>query len=151
VTFRNTRLLMLHARNTDPLSAHISAARAEGGRQHNEEKIRAFLEEQGGTYTSREIAAALGMEYVTVSPLMRPMARKGLVSNMGLKKNLDTNSWAIAWGIGDGTPELFPALPTGPPQKLKLRLFEKEEVIRLLQSINQAGDQVQNLTDALNA
>jgi len=142
---------MLQARNTDPLSAHIAAARAGGCRKHNEDKIRAFLEEQGGTFTSREIAAALGMEYVTVSPLMRPMARKGLVSNMGLKKNPDTNSWAIAWGIGDGTPELFPALPTGPQEKLRLRLFQKIEVINLLSSINDGGDQFQALTDALNA
>ena len=68
----------LHARNTDPLASRLSALQAESPRGENEAKVLEILKTVDGL-TARELSEVLEIEYVTVSPLLRPMARRGLI------------------------------------------------------------------------
>jgi len=88
----------------------------------------------------------------TVSSQMKPLLRLGLVREAGMRPSDETGRFRIVWALGPGAGEhnLMPQVKAGPQQKLKLRLFEKSEVIRILQSTQQEGHVFQNLTNALN-
>jgi hypothetical protein len=49
--------------------------------------------------TSHEISIALDLSLVTVSPRMRPLARKGLVVDSGERRETASGSRAIVWKI----------------------------------------------------
>ena len=144
------------ARSTDPLTSKLAAARVNSGFVRN---MILHCLQMNGPCDVWQISQFTGIKETTVSSQMKPLLRLGLIHEEGMRPSDETGRFRIVWAFGPDTTILnpsgehtpMPQVKTGPHEKPKLRLFQKEEVIRLLQSINQAGDQVQNLTDALNA
>lgn len=128
-------------RNTDPITSRLADL------QLDTRAIQArviFHLTQYGPKTSRELSEELGIEYVTVSPQLRPLCRDGVVHEEGLKRNT-TGRFAVAWAIG-GTPGGMPALATGPQDHLHFQRFNTwDELHSLFQRSGQAG-----FVDALN-
>jgi hypothetical protein len=123
----------LHARNTDPITSKLSALEAESNRAFNESKVLEILGTTQGM-TSREIAETLEIDYVTISPLMRPMARRGLVHECGTRCNPGTGHKAILWAVGPSQQWVagrsMDATETGPHETL--RWFTEPEILALV-------------------
>lgn len=64
------------ARNTDPVTSQLAAARIKAG--SISAKVLESLKVYGPANTD-ELAARLGLKLVTVSPRLRPLAERGLV------------------------------------------------------------------------
>ena len=54
------------------------------------------------------------MDYVTVSPLLRPMSRKGLIREAGMKQNHSTGHKALVWKAGPSADRNGHPLPANP-------------------------------------
>lgn len=86
-------------RNTDPETSHISANSIRARVPTLESKVLGFLKsrgDQGGT--TEEIALALKLDRVTISPRMKPLMVKGQVIQMG-RRSGKSNKPAIVWGV----------------------------------------------------
>lgn len=137
------------ARSTDPLTSKLAAARVNYSAVRN--LILHHLQ-MNGPSDVWQISHATGIKETTVSSQMKPLLRLGHIHKEGMRPSEETGRYRIVWAFGPSADEHDPMaqLETGPQQKLKLRLFEKSEVIRILQSTQQEGDVFQNLTNALN-
>jgi hypothetical protein len=82
-------------------------------------------------FTAREISELLEIDYVTISPLLRPMARRGLIHEAGMKLNNSTGHKALMWKVGPAagwTPgNSLPARATGPQERH--RWFTADEIL----------------------
>lgn len=87
-----------HARSTDPETSHIAAAMSAPNAASLQARYLAELRAVGNHgLTSRELSERTGIDRVTVSPELRPMARKGLVLDSG-RKRLGPNGYpSIVW------------------------------------------------------
>ena len=93
------KLEMFLVRNTDPETSHIAAASIQEKVPTLESLVLCFLKLQGDTGgTTEEIAAALNLDRVTISPRMKPLFNKGQVIQMG-KRSGKSNKPAIVWGV----------------------------------------------------
>jgi hypothetical protein len=119
----------MSVRNTDPITSKLADLSV--NKEELEQQILAALAD--GPLTSREIAQKLNREYVSVSPQLRPLARKGLVHEAGLKHN-DTGKLAVSWALG-GTPGGMGKVSTGPqPKPFKFKKYSGfNELFALLQ------------------
>lgn len=84
------------ARRTDPETSHMAAAQV----RHKplELKILGCLHEHGGLTTS-QITDLTGIDRVSVSPCMAPLARKGAVRDSGKRIKYKTNRFQIVWEL----------------------------------------------------
>lgn len=76
-----------YARSTDPGTSHAAAKAIRGNDTVQAETrvlVSLILNPQG--LTTHEIAIDANMEYGTVTPRMKPMVRKGLVVDSGLRR-----------------------------------------------------------------
>ncbi len=90
---------MVLARNTDPETSHISANSIRARVPTLESMVLEFLKSRGDTGgTTEEIALALKLDRVTISPRMKPLMTKGQVIQMG-RRSGKSNKPAIVWGV----------------------------------------------------
>lgn len=87
-----------YARTADPMTSHNAADRVEAVIPRLEKLVLDHLEERrrndlGGS-TSKEIAHALGLDHVTISPRMRPLCNRGMIRESGEKRDR-----SIIWEI----------------------------------------------------
>jgi hypothetical protein len=140
----------LHARSTDPITSQMSAREAESNREQNEEKVLALLNTCRHGLTAREISEFLEIDYVTISPLLRPMARKGLIHEGGLKQNHSTGHKALLWKAGKSAGWLpghsMPAMPR--KQEKDYQWFTTDEI---LQMNRKGGREAEKFVQLLNA
>jgi response regulator of citrate/malate metabolism len=86
-------------RNTDPETSYIAAKSVYARVPTLEQRILEWLDmqgDQGGT--TEEIALALKLDRVTISPRMKPLMTKGQVVQMG-RRSGKSNKPAIVWGV----------------------------------------------------
>ena len=123
----------LHARSTDPITAQMAARSAESNRALNEEKVLEILRSCRHGLTARELSEFLEMDYVTVSPLLRPMARRGLIHEAGMKENDATGKKALVWKHGPSAGWVpghsMPAMPR--KQERDFRWFTADEILEM--------------------
>jgi len=84
------------ARSGDPATAHDAAASVNATRL---EQVVLDALMQLGPKTSFELADALGLSLVTVSPRLRPLADKGLVEDSGQVKVNPSGRKSIVWRV----------------------------------------------------
>ena len=90
---------MVLARNTDPETSHIGANSIRAHVPTLESMVLDFLKSRGDTgATTEEIALALNLDRVTISPRMKPLMTKGQVIQMG-RRSGKSNKPAIVWGV----------------------------------------------------
>jgi len=86
------------SRNTDPDTSHNAAERVTGKIQKLEKIVLDYLEDRKRNgfdgATTKEIAAATGYDHVTISPRMRPLARRYMV-----KDSCERRDRSIVWKI----------------------------------------------------
>lgn len=84
------------ARSTDPETAHDAANQTRGSNAARLSGLVLTALAARGPSTSEELASYLGESLVSVSPRLRPLARKGLVVEDGKRKTASGSS-AIVW------------------------------------------------------
>lgn len=92
------------ARRTDPATSHAAAARANktGLRVTTKARVLGHLQKLGWYgATSHEIAVALNLSLVTVSPVMKPLERDGAVQRTAERRNGRT-VWTVPAQEEDG-------------------------------------------------
>lgn len=140
----------LHARSTDPITSHMAARYAEDNREQNEEKVLAILNTCRHGLTAREISEFLEIDYVTISPLLRPMARKGLIHEAGIKQNHSSGHKALLWKAGKSAGWLpghsLPAMPR--KQERDFRWFTADEILEMNRK---GGREAEKFAQLLNA
>jgi len=140
----------LHARSTDPITSHMSAREAESNREQNEEKVLALLNTCRHGLTAREISEFLEIDYVTISPLLRPMSRKGLIHEGGLKQNHATGHKALLWKAGPSAGWLpghsLPAMPR--KQERDFQWFTADEILDMNKRASRHVDDFARLLNA---
>jgi len=140
----------LHARSTDPITAQMAAHSAENNRALNEEKVLEILHSFKKGLTARELSEFLEMDYVTVSPLLRPMARRGLIHEAGMKENGATGKKALVWKAGPSADWLpgrsMPAMPRR--QEKDYQWFTADEILAMNKA---AGRDAEKFVQVLNA
>lgn len=85
----------MNARTTDPVTSHIAGAQL--SRAGIEEAILDIL--LGGSLTSHEISTLTGVPYVTISPRLRPLERRGKIHEAGTRRNRESGKAAIVWAL----------------------------------------------------
>ena len=86
-------------RNSDPETSYISANSIRERVPTLEQKILEWLDMMGDTGgTTEEIALALKLDRVTISPRMKPLMTRGQVVQMG-RRSGKSNKPAIVWGV----------------------------------------------------
>ena len=86
-------------RNTDPETSHIAANSIRARVPTLESMVLEFLKSRGDTGgTTEEIALALNLDRVTISPRMKPLLTRGQVVQMG-RRSGKSNKPAIVWGV----------------------------------------------------
>jgi len=140
----------LHARSTDPITAHFSAREAESNRALNESKVLEILQSCRHGLTAREISEFLEIDYVTISPLLRPMARRGLIHEAGIKENGATGHKALVWKAGPSADWLpghsMPAKPRN--QERDYEWFTEEDILALNKKGSRYADEFTRLLNA---
>ena len=128
----------------------IITRRNSGNREQNEEKVLALLNSCRNGLTAREISEFLEIDYVTISPLLRPMARKGLIHEAGMKENGATGHKALLWKAGPSAGWLpgrsMPAMPR--KQERDFRWFTGEEILDLNKRASRHVDDFARLLNA---
>ena len=84
------------ARSSDPDTAHDAANQTRGSNAARLSQLVLTVLEARGPSTSEELANYTGESLVSISPRLRPLARKGLVVEDGRKKTASGSS-AIVW------------------------------------------------------
>jgi hypothetical protein len=86
-------------RNTDPETSYIAAKSVYARVPTLESLVLDFLRSRGDTGgTTEEIALALKLDRVTISPRMKPLMTRGQVIQMG-RRSGKSNKPAIVWGV----------------------------------------------------
>lgn len=85
------------ARLSDPDTSHAAAASI--ATTHLEARVLAALHRFPFGATTHELAEAMGMSLVTVSPRMAPLAEKGFVSDSGMRRKNPSGRRGIVWVI----------------------------------------------------
>ncbi len=87
-----------YARRTDPDTSHEAASEVSGAKANALEAIvlKALRSYPEGL-TNHEIVAVTGLTWNTASPRMRPMVRKHLVVDSGLRRKGPTNKNCVVW------------------------------------------------------
>lgn len=87
-----------YARNTDPTTSHIAAGDAEGKRaSHLESIVLALLSKYREGLTTHEIAEKSGVCWGSITPRIRPLIKRGLVLNSGMKRPSPYGKPCIVW------------------------------------------------------
>jgi hypothetical protein len=139
----------MNYRSTDPITSQLSALQAESNRALNEEKVLEILRSCPHGLTARELSEFLEMDYVTVSPLLRPMARRGLIHEAGMKQNNATGHKALVWKVGppaDWNGHPLPAKSRN--QERDYKWFTEDEILDMNK---RAGRHADDFTRLLNA
>lgn len=98
-----------HARNTDPSTSHAAARAIVGALTELEARVLGELLRRGDDgATTHELAAALKLELVTVSPRLKPLAQKGCVIDSGLKRTGVSGRQSIVWRARRVVREMIP-------------------------------------------
>lgn len=87
------------ARSTDPLTSKIASARV------NTEAVRSAILnylEANDVSDVWQISHGTGIKETTVSSQMRPLARRGLVHEAGMRPSDETGRYRIVWAFGPG-------------------------------------------------
>lgn len=87
------------ARSTDPLTSKIASVRVNTEAVRN--AILNYLEANDFSHVL-EISQGTGIKETTVSSQMRPLARKGLVHEAGMRPSDETGRYRIVWAFGPG-------------------------------------------------
>lgn len=83
-------------RTTDPETSHAAAASLH--LPAIEQAIVKCIEEQGPS-TTHEITNATGIPLVTISPRLRPLTRKGLTQDSGVRRAGESKRVSIVWEL----------------------------------------------------
>lgn len=87
-----------YARSTDPATAHQAAASVKPDLPRLEAAVLDCLRAFGARgLTSEELADAMAMERVTVSPRLKPLALKGLAVDTGMRRQGRSGRASIVW------------------------------------------------------
>jgi DNA-binding CsgD family transcriptional regulator len=84
------------ARNTDPGTSHAAARGV--AVQERERQVLETLRRYG-PLTTFEIARHLGISRETISPRLKPLARKALVRDTGERRSSGGTKNCIVWGL----------------------------------------------------
>jgi predicted ArsR family transcriptional regulator len=88
------------SRVNDPSTSFEAAASIEGRLPELEAIVLEELRKRGDDgATSHELAAALELSLVTVSPRLKPLQSKGLVIDSGFKRTGESGRKSIVWRI----------------------------------------------------
>ncbi len=85
-----------HARGNDPETSHEAAASIAVSPLRK--VILSALRKSGGA-TTLELVALTGVPHVTISPQLRPMARRKMVIDTGEKRVGETGRRSIVWKV----------------------------------------------------
>ena len=86
------------ARGTDPDTSHLAAQSMEGKCQRIEGIVLEALKKRGDHgATTRELAALTGLDWGTVTPRMKPMEKKGFITDSGHTRPGISNRQQIVW------------------------------------------------------
>ncbi len=87
-----------HARTTDPTTSHQAAREVKPEALSLEQRV---LDALSGNpcrgMTSHELVALTGLTWNTVTPRIRPLVKKGLVEDSGMRRNGPTGKKCIVW------------------------------------------------------
>jgi len=87
-----------YARNKDPVTSH-EAAESVRGREANamEGRVLSELKLWPDGLTSHELVEITGIRWQSITPRIRPLVRKGLVEDSGLRRPGPTGRNVIVW------------------------------------------------------
>jgi hypothetical protein len=138
------------ARSTDPLTSKLAAARV------NTEAVRnAILNylEANDFSDVWQISHGTGIKETTVSSQMRPLARKGLVHEVGMRPSEETGRERIVWALGpcEGDPlDQTPIVKRGrikTSDRIQFKPFTPGEI----EELNKKARYLDTFTELLNA
>ena len=86
-----------YARRTDPETSHEAAQAIEPHLGRLESIVLTAIRQAPDGMTIDELAAATGLDKVTVSPRMKPLVRKGLIQTDGTKRKGRTRASGLVW------------------------------------------------------
>lgn len=138
------------ARSTDPLTSKMAAARV------NTEAVRnAILNylEASDFSDVWQISHGTGIKETTVSSQMRPLARKGLVHEAGMRPSDETGRYRIVWALGpcEGDPlDQTPIVKRGrikTSDRIQFKPFTPDEI----EELNRKAQYLDTFTELLNA
>jgi hypothetical protein len=141
----------MNSRATDPITSKLASLEAEDHREANEQKVLEILSRCLGGLTAYELSEALNAAYVSISPLLRPMCKRGLIHEGGTRRNSHSGARAIVWLPGP-SPDYIPghSLPTrqtGPRKDIRqftpddieqLNTEAKKDLVRFTELLNYA-------------
>lgn len=85
-----------YARNGDPETSHEAAASTDATRLESL-AYRTLFEAGVEGLTAEQLSRILNIEKNTISPRLRPLARKGLIIDSGRRRKNETGKRAIVW------------------------------------------------------
>jgi len=88
-----------HARATDPSTSHEAAESITGALPKLEAVVLTALRAAPNGATSTELAQALDLSLVTVSPRLRPLANRGLIVATALRRKGLSGRAQIVWQV----------------------------------------------------
>jgi DNA-binding transcriptional ArsR family regulator len=105
VTSERNDMMIARARNTDPLTSDLAAESVKVTRLEDIALSTLRMAPQG--LTSEELAFAIGLSIVTVSPRLRPLYEKGLVMKASETRANRSGRQAIVWMAVPSNGRLF--------------------------------------------
>ena len=87
------------SRRSDPPTSHDAAVSLDGSLPDLEARVLACLRKRWNGGTSHELAEALGLSLVTVSPRLRPLANRGLIVATTEKRKGASGRSSIVWKV----------------------------------------------------
>lgn len=136
---------MSQARATDPLTSHLATGKSNDFWDKVLEDLKA-----NGPSDVWEISVRMGEKETAVSPVMRPMAREGMIHEEGWHRSKETGERRILWAAGSAEGwkpgSSMPKRQTG-PRRPSFDCFFPEDIEKLNLSV---GQDLEKFTTALN-
>lgn len=86
-----------YSRRTDPITSLIAAKSIEGAEASRMEQLVLSAIKSSNGLTNHEIVSATGLPWNSCTPRVRPLVRKGLVIDSGLRRPGPAGKKCIVW------------------------------------------------------